>query len=114
MNLESNVIFFFLQSSFPYVGRGSINKVVEWCNLLVPKTEAYIWEVGFEPIIGLLLKKYVSATLVQCLIERWWDATHTFHIVKREMMVTPYDFYRMTGLSFKGAIISLDGMSASN
>ena len=27
------------------------------------------------------------------------------------MTVTPYDFYRMTGLSFEGAIISLDSMS---
>ena len=114
LNQESNVIFLFLQPSFPYVGRGSTNKVVEWCNLLVPKTRAYIWEAGFEPIIDLLLKKYVSATSVQCLIERWWDTTHTFHIVKREMIVTPYDLYHMTGLSFKGAIISLDGMSASN
>ena len=25
--------------------------------------------------------------------------------------MTPYDFYRMTDLNFKGAIISLDGMS---
>ena len=27
------------------------------------------------------------------------------------MMVTPYDFYRMTSLSFERAIISLDGVS---
>ena len=27
------------------------------------------------------------------------------------MTVTPYDFYRMTGLSSEGAIISLDGVS---
>lgn len=27
------------------------------------------------------------------------------------MTVTPYDFYCMTSLSFKGAIISLDGVS---
>mgnify|MGYP000854005928 CR=1 FL=1 len=28
------------------------------------------------------------------------------------MMVTPYNFYRMTGLSFEGAIISLDCVSS--
>ena len=50
----------------------------------------------------------MSTSLVQCLIERWWDTTHTFHIAKREMMVIPYDFHRMTSLSFKGDIISLD------
>jgi len=49
--------------------------------------------------------------LVQCLIERWWNTTHTFHIIEREMTVTPYDFYHMTGLSFEGVIISLDSMS---
>ena len=27
------------------------------------------------------------------------------------MMITHYDFYRMTGLNFEGAIISLDGVS---
>ena len=49
-----------LSSSFailiPYVGRGSTNKVVEWYNLLVPKTKAYIWEACFKPILSLLLK----------------------------------------------------------
>ena len=53
----------------------------------------------------------MSATLVQCLIERWWDTTLTFNITDQGMTVTPYDFYRMTNLSFEGAIISLDGVS---
>ena len=72
---------------------------------------AYIQEAGFKPILGLLLKRSASATLVQCLFERWWDTTHTFHIAEQEMTVTPYDFYCMTDLSFEGAIISLDGVS---
>ena len=81
---------------------------MEWYNLLVPETRAYIRGVGFEPILGLLSERFASATLVQCLIDRWWDTTHTFHILEREITVTPYDFYCMTGLSFEGAIISLD------
>ena len=101
----------FLQSSSLYASRRSITKVVEPYNLLVPETKAYIREAGFEPIIDILLEKSASATLVQRFIERWWDTTHTFHIVEREMTVTPYDFYRMTNLSFEGAIISLDGVS---
>ena len=72
---------------------------------------AYIQEASFKPILGLLLKRSANATLVQCLIERWWDTTHTFHIAEQEMTVTPYDFYCMTDLSFEGAIISLDGVS---
>ena len=107
MNLTT---FSFLQSSTPYVGRGSTNKVVESLNLLVPKTRGYVREAGFKPIISLLPKKSVSATLVQFLIERWWDTTHTFHIAERKMIVTPYDFYCMTSLGFEGSIISLDGV----
>ena len=42
----------------------------------------------------------------------WWDTIHTFHIVEREMTVTPYDFHHMTGLNFEGAIINLDGVSS--
>ena len=103
----------FLQSSSPYAGKGSTNKVVDQYNLLVPETKGYIQEAGFKPIIGLLPKKYASATLVQCLIERWWDITYTFHITKREMSVTPNDFYHMTDLSFKRDIISLDSASSN-
>ena len=102
----------FLQSSSLYASRRSITKVVEQYNLLVPETKAYIREAGFEPIIDILLEKSASATLVQRFIERWWDTTHTFHIVEREMTVTSYDFYYMIGLSFKGVIISLDGVSS--
>ena len=85
--------------------------MVEWYNLLVPETRAYIQEAGFEPIFSLPSKKSASATLVQCLIKRWWDTTHTFHIVEWEMTVTLYDFHHMTGLSFEGVIINLDGVS---
>ena len=102
----------FLQSSSLYASRRSITKVVEQYNLLVLETKAYIWEAGFEPIIDILLEKSANATLVQCFIERWWDTTHTFHIVEREMTVTSYNFYYMIGLSFEGAIISLDGVSS--
>ena len=84
--------------------------MVEWYNLFVPETKAFILKAGFEPIIGLLPKKSASAALVQCLIERWWDTTYTFHVTERELTVTPYDFYRMTDLSFEEAIISLHGV----
>ena len=48
--------------------------------------------------------------MVQCLIERWWDITHTFHIAEWEMTLIPFDFFHMTDLSFEGAITSLDGV----
>ena len=68
-------------------------------------------EADFKPILNLLSKKFASATLVQCLIERWWDTTHIFHITEQEMTVIPYDFHCMVGLSFEGSIINLDGVS---
>ena len=83
---------------------------MEWYNLLTLDTKAYIQEAGFESIISLLLETSASATLVQCLIERWWDTTHTIYIAEREMTVTPYNFYHMIGLSFEGAIINLAGV----
>lgn len=84
--------------------------MVEWFKLLALETRGYVREVGFKPIISLLPEKSVSTTLAQYLIERWWDTTHTFRIAKRQMTVIPYDFYCMTSLSFKGAIISLNGV----
>ena len=81
------------------------NKLVEWFNLLALKIKGYIWEVGFKPIISLLLEKSANATLVQCLIERWWETSKTFHIAKWEITLTPYDFYHMTELSFEGATL---------
>ena len=55
---------------------------MEWFNVLAPETRGYIREASFEPIIGFLLEKSANSTLVQCLIERWWDNTHTFHIAE--------------------------------
>ena len=81
--------------------------MVEWYNLLVLETKANIQEVGFEPILILLPKNSRSATLVQCLIESWWDTTHTFRIVEQG---DDGDFHHMTGLSFERAIINLDSV----
>ena len=64
---------------------------------------------GFEPIIHLLSESFTSAILVQTLAERWWDTTHTFHIVDRGMTMTPHDFHYMTGLRCDGALINLEG-----
>ena len=39
--------------------------MVEWYNLLIPETRAFIREAGFEHIIGLLPESSVSATFDQ-------------------------------------------------
>jgi len=48
---------FSLQSSSPYAGRGSTNKVVEWYNLLVLETKGYIQEVGLSLFLAFFLKR---------------------------------------------------------
>ena len=46
---------------------------------------------------------------MQALVEGWWDTTHTFHIVGREITMTPYAFHYMTNLRSYGPIINLKG-----
>uniref|UniRef100_A0A2N9FI42 Aminotransferase-like plant mobile domain-containing protein n=1 Tax=Fagus sylvatica TaxID=28930 RepID=A0A2N9FI42_FAGSY len=43
-------------------------------------------------------------TFLCALAERWWDTTHTFHIVGVEMTITPYDVYRLTSFRIDGVI----------
>lgn len=61
----------------------------------------------------LLPERFASVILVQTLAERWWDTTHTFDIVDREMTIIPHDFHRKTGLWFNGASINLEGESST-
>lgn len=61
----------------------------------------------------LLPERFASVILVQTLAERWWDTTHTFDIVDREMTIIPHDFHRKTGLWFDGASINLEGESST-
>ena len=48
---------------------------------------------------------------MQCLAKRWWDTTHTSHIVDWEMTVTPRDFHQMIGLRCDRTFINLEGAS---
>ena len=47
------------------------------------------------------------------MAKRWWDTTHTLHIIYREMIVTPYDFHYMIGLRCDKAFINLEGKSGT-
>ena len=87
--------------------------MVAWYRVPTTETRAHIHAAGFEMIIHLLLKRLDSAILVQDLVETWWNITHSFHIANREMIMTPYDFHRMTGLRCDGALINLEGKSGT-
>ena len=84
-----------------------------WYRILTTETRAHIYAVSFEPIIRLLPERSSSAILVQSLAKRWWDTTHTFHIIDREMTVTPHDFHHMIGLRCDRALINLEGKSGT-
>ena len=77
------------------------------------ETRAHIHVAGFNPIIRLLSERSASAILVQSLAKKWWDTTYTFHIVGREMIMTPRDFDHMTGLWCDSALINLEGKSGT-
>lgn len=70
--------------------------------------KALVNVVGFGPFICLFLEGAASGILVQALVERLWDITHTFHIVEREIIVT-HDFHQMTSLRSYGSSINLEG-----
>jgi len=72
------------------------------------KTKALVRVVGFVPFLHLLPKRVASSVLVWALAKTWWDTTHTFHIAKTKMTLTPHGFHRMTGLRYSGPIINLE------
>ena len=83
--------------------------LMDWYRLLKVETKALVREVVFEPLMCLLLESLASGVLGQVLVKRWWDTTYTFHIVEREMTMTPHDFHRMTELTASGLVVTLKG-----
>uniref|UniRef100_A0A7N2L9M4 Aminotransferase-like plant mobile domain-containing protein n=1 Tax=Quercus lobata TaxID=97700 RepID=A0A7N2L9M4_QUELO len=75
------------------------------------ETWGYVHAVGFELVIHLMLERPASAILAQTLAKKWYDTTHTFHIIGWEMIITPLNFHCMTSLRFDGAPISLEDKS---
>ena len=109
-NHEFNSILFLLVS-VPYSAKGSTSQALVWYNILIEETRGYIHVVGSEPIIHLMLKRSASAVLAQTLAERWWDTTHSIHIVGWDMTITSHNFHCMTGLRFDEVLISLEDES---
>lgn len=102
--------FWHFQGLLSYLGRGNSKTLFEWHRSLTTKTKAWVRAAGFEPLLCLLPNccQYCAG---QALAKRWWDTTHTIHIVEREMIVTLYDFHRMIGMRSSRHIISLEGES---
>ena len=74
---------------------------------LSPSIKNIINEVGFDTFFEALLNhethEYKDLQLLLALAERFWDTTCTFHFPNiGEVMLTPYDFFVINGLSMGG------------
>ena len=91
-------LYIFLQVLSPFIGRGSTSCISSWYRALTDDTKTLVCDTGFKPIIRLILESSANGILVQTLVERWWDTTHTFHITNWEMTMTSHNFHWMTSL----------------
>ena len=87
---------------------GSVSHIFVWYWALTKDTKTLVCVAGFEPIMCLLLESSTNGILVQVLADRWLDTTHTFHIARMDLTVTPHDFHWMTDLRADGSIINLE------
>ena len=74
---------------------------------LSPSIKNVINEVGFGTFFEALsnheIHEYKDLQLPLALAERFWDTTCTFHFPNiGEVMLTPYDFFVINGLSMDG------------
>ena len=74
---------------------------------LSPSIKNVIYEAGFSTIFEALSNhethEYKDLQLLLALAERFWDTTCTFHFLNiGEIMLTPYDFFVITGLRLGG------------
>ena len=71
---------------------------------LSPNIKSIINEAGFSTFFEALLNhetyEYKDLQLLLALAEHFWDTTCTFHFPNiKEVILTPYDFSIITGLS---------------
>ncbi|KAK9278421.1 hypothetical protein L1049_027986 [Liquidambar formosana] len=90
----------------PVTRGGVVNAKAGWARLTA-ETRALVTGAGFRTVISGLVDDSDRA-FVHCMAERWWDTTHTFHIAGRELTLTSYDFYRLTGLRMDGLPLPFD------
>ena len=77
-----------------------------WASLS-PSIKNIINEASFDTFFEALLNhethEYKDLQLLLALAERFWDTTCTFHFPTiGEVMLTPYDFFVITGLKLDG------------
>ncbi len=73
---------------------------------------SFVEVAGFKHFVESQPTETAKKTLLCALVERWWDITHTFHIVGLEMTITLYDIYWLIGLKVDGIIPTFSAFSA--
>uniref|UniRef100_A0A2N9EG48 Aminotransferase-like plant mobile domain-containing protein n=1 Tax=Fagus sylvatica TaxID=28930 RepID=A0A2N9EG48_FAGSY len=69
-------------------------------------TRSMVELAGFKHFVESQPTKTTKKIFLYALAERWWDTTLTFHIASVEMMITPYNIYRLTGLRVDGLTLT--------
>ncbi|PON93795.1 Aminotransferase-like mobile domain containing protein [Trema orientale] len=90
-------------------GCGNPGMILKWYDELPKPIKDKVHRTGFKHFIDGLSISQVQSALIQCLAEKWWNTTHTFHLDNLgEMTMTPKDFAGITGLTFSGKSLKLD------
>ena len=103
------VFFYFMSISFMQAVRTFLSfdnptDVLKWWGGFNSPTRSFMEMASFKYFVETQPTDSAKKSLLCALAERWWDTTHTFHIVGVEMMITPYDVYRLIDLRIDGAI----------
>ena len=102
--MEIDELIFYVAE--PQESRESPN--VEKCmGSTISSIKNVIYEAGFSTFFEALSNhethEYKDLQLLLALAERFWDTTCTFHFLNiGEIMLTPYDFFVITGLRLGG------------
>ena len=87
-----------------FLSRGNPTEVLKWRGRLNSMTRSFVEAAGFKYFLETQPIETAKKSHLCALAERWWDTTHTFHIVGVEITITPYDVHRLTGLRVNGII----------
>ena len=63
---------------------------------------------GFKRSLEATSRTEGSHVLVAALMEWWWDTTSSFHMLRGDITITPYDYAILTGLPLTNKVVAVD------
>ncbi|KAI3924322.1 hypothetical protein MKW98_032523, partial [Papaver atlanticum] len=107
----STDITFASDPTFRYQHRGSLVSVINYYKVITKhslRVKYIIERAGWDCLLTMNIRE-TSHSLIDYIVERFWDTTNTFHFPFGEMGFTPLDWVMLTGLSIGvGADIPYD------